>query len=31
MSSDEIDRILSRIGRKVHFKYPGTEGEKKVF
>jgi hypothetical protein len=27
-ATDEIDRILSCIGRKVSFKYPGNEGDK---
>ena len=27
-TTDQIDKILSRIGRKVSFKYPGIEGDK---
>lgn len=28
MATDEVDKILSRIGTKVTFKYPGDEGTK---
>ena len=27
-TTDQIDKILSRIGNKVSFKYPGIEGDK---
>ena len=27
-TTDQIDKVLSRIGRKVSFKYPGIEGDK---
>jgi hypothetical protein len=28
MASEEVDKILSKIGKKVEFTYPGDEGKK---